>query len=120
MWKYYLVLAISILFNCCSLILLKKGALAMEDFFNNMTQVMSWVRLMFNPYMVAAVGCFGASFVTWMIALRRIDLSLAYPAVSVSYIIIALASRALFGEVITLQRGVGMGLVMLGVVVMFR
>ncbi len=120
MWKYYLTLAISILFNCTSLILLKKGALAMEDFFNNMTRIMSWVRLMLNPYMMAAVFCFAVSFVTWMISLRKLDLSLAYPLVSVSYIIIALASRALFGEVITMQRGVGMGLVMVGVAVMFR
>lgn len=120
MWKYYLSLGISIVFNCVSLLALKKGALAMDDFFENMTSVMSWVRLLINPYMVVAVFCFGASFVTWMVALRKLDLSLAYPAVSVSYIVIALASRALFGEVITLQRGVGMGLVMLGVVVMFR
>ena len=120
MWKYYLSLGISIAFNCASLLLLKKGALAMEDFFENITRVMSWVRLLLNPYMMAAVVCFGLSFVTWMVALRRLDLSLAYPAVSVSYIIIALASRAMFGEVITLQRGVGMGLVMVGVVVMFR
>lgn len=120
MYKYYLSLAISILFNVASLLLLKKAALLLDGAEAAAQGAMAYLRLLWNPTMIAAVGCFGASLITWMIALRRIDLSLAYPAVSVSYILIALASHLLFDEPLGPQRFVGMGLIMAGVVVMFR
>ena len=120
MIKYYAVLAVSIWFNVCSLLLMKKGAVAGGDLFNNLGSPSAWIKLMLSGYMIGAVGCFGASFVTWMIALKKIDLSLAYPLVSVSYIIIALASQYMFDESIGVYRWLGMGLIIAGVVVMFQ
>lgn len=120
MLKYYVVLGISILFNCGSLILMKLAARGSDDVMNNLSSPAAWLKLVTNGYMVAAVVCFGCSFVTWMVALKKIDLSLAYPLVSVSYILIALASHWLFNEHLTTYRWLGMGLIIGGVIVMFQ
>ena len=117
--KYYVVLAISIAFNSASLVLLKKGALAMEDFFENLGSFKAWLKLLTNTYMLLAIFCFGAAFVTWMIALKKLDLSLAYPLASTSYIAIAIISCFLFNETISITRWAGIGIIMVGVGVMF-
>jgi multidrug transporter EmrE-like cation transporter len=116
---YYLSLAISILANCASLILLKQGMVAVGHFTERLNELRSWISLVFNPYVLFGVALFAASFVTWMIALAKIDLSLAYPTVSVTYAVIAVVSYFLFGESLPWNRLVGIGVVILGIVVMY-
>ena len=119
MTKYYISLFISILSNSASLILLKKGMLAESDFGNNVTSINSWISLISNWNIVSAVLLFGISFITWMYALIKIDLSLAYPTVSLSYILIAVSSFLLFQEQITIYRGLGIAIIMVGIAVMY-
>lgn len=119
MTKYYLSLFISILSNSASLILLKKGMLTESDFEYNVLNINSWISLVSNSYIISAVVLFGISFITWMYALIKIDLSLAYPTVSLSYILIAICSFLLFQEQITLYRGMGIAIIMVGIAVMY-
>jgi len=118
--KYYLLLAISILFNCTSLVLLKKGTFIGYDFFSNIKKISSWVDLFTNSYFLLSILFFVFGAVTWVITLTKLDLSLAYPAVSISYIIVAIASYYLFHEAITLNRLLGIGIIILGVIIMFK
>ena len=120
MFKYYLLLAVSILFNCASLVLLKRGALLSGDFFSNINKLNSWIHLLVNGYVLLSILFFAISAITWIITLTKLDLSLAYPAVSTSYIIIAIASYYFFQEAIPLQRWLGIGIIVVGVIVMFQ
>lgn len=58
---------------------------------------------------------FGASSVFWLTALSRVPLSVAYPIVSLSYVLILGASFVLLGERPTLVTWTGALLVMAGV-----
>ena len=120
MVKYYFLLAISILLNCASLVLLKKGALMSGDFFSNINKFYSWINLFANGYVILSVFLFAFGAITWIITLTKLDLSVAYPAVSISYIIVAIASFYLFQEAIPFQRWLGIGIIVLGVIVMFQ
>lgn len=120
MLKYYFLLAISILLNCASLVLLKKGALVSGDFFSNINKLHSWIHLLTNGYVILSVFLFALGAIAWIMTLTKLDLSLAYPAVSASYIIVAIASYYLFHEAIPPQRWLGIGIIVVGVIVMFQ
>jgi len=118
--KYYLLLAISILCNCTSLVLLKKGTLMHYDFLSSTKTLNSWIQLFTNGFFLLSILFFVFGAITWVITLTKLDLSLAYPVVSISYIIVAIASYYLFHEVIPFNRWLGIGVVILGVIVMFQ
>lgn len=66
------------------------------------------------------VSSFGVSLLLWVISLRTIRLSIAYPTSSVSYIAVAVAATLFFGEQLTVGRVAGMILIILGTVLLYR
>ena len=118
--KYYFSLVLSIIANCISLILLKRGLLAQNNFSESLIKLSAWLNLILNPNIIMGVVFFAISFITWMIALSKIELSLAYPTVSITYIIIALASWYFFNEHISVYRWLGIGIIMFGIIVMYQ
>ena len=51
----------------------------------------------------------------WILALSRVEVSVAYPMLSVGYVVNALAAWWLFGENLSGARLAGIGVIMLGV-----
>jgi multidrug transporter EmrE-like cation transporter len=103
-----------------SLILLKRGLMDQNNFSESLIKLSAWLNLLLNPNIMLGVVFFAVSFITWMIALSKIDLSLAYPTVSITYVIIALASWYFFNENISFYRWLGIGIIMLGIIVMYQ
>ena len=58
--------------------------------------------------------------VVWIVALSRVDVSVAYPMLSVGYVVNALLAMWLFGEVVSLQRWLGIGIILVGVTLVAR
>ena len=56
----------------------------------------------------------------WIVGLSRVDVSIAYPMLSLGYVVNAFAAWYLFGEVLSVQRLVGIGIILIGVVVLAR
>jgi len=65
----------------------------------------------------AGIGCYGASVLCWMKALQNVRLSVAYPLLSISYLIVHVAAAVIpaFHESLQPQRLVGIAIVMLGI-----
>ena len=55
------------------------------------------------------------SAILYLYALKKIDLSIAYPTISISYILIIFLSYYLFGEAVTSYKILGSILILLGV-----
>lgn len=72
-------------------------------------------RLAADPRIAAGVGCYVAGVLVWILALSRVEVSVAYPMVSIGYVFNAFAARALFGEAVSRARLAGIGIIMLGV-----
>jgi multidrug transporter EmrE-like cation transporter len=72
-------------------------------------------RMALEPHIVAGLACYGVSVVVWIIGLSRVPVSIAYPMLSLGYIINAVAAQYLFGEAVTLSRWFGVGLIVVGV-----
>ena len=56
----------------------------------------------------------------WILGLSRIPVSVAYPMLSVGYIVNAVLAYLLFGESLTAQKMVGIGFIIVGVFLVAR
>ncbi|MCH7472333.1 EamA family transporter [bacterium] len=68
-----------------------------------------------TPLILSGFTCFFISAVLWIIALRSVPLSIAYPMVAMSYIIIFTGSYFFFSEPITWKHLLGALLIVSGV-----
>ncbi len=80
----------------------------------------AFLRLASEPFLWAGLFCYGISVIVWILALSRVDVSIAYPMLSMGYVVNALAAWQLFGESMNPARMIGMGIVLLGVYVLAR
>ena len=78
------------------------------------------LRLAGEPALWLGLVCYGVSVVVWILALSRVDVSIAYPMLSIGYVVNALAAWALFGESLTAMRLAGIGIIIVGVFVLAR
>ncbi|MBU0548111.1 MAG: EamA family transporter [Candidatus Omnitrophica bacterium] len=69
-----------------------------------------------NPFLWLALFAISVIFCLWITILSKIDLSVAIPVASFSYITIPLVSIIFFGEKIPFLRWIGIGFILLGVV----
>lgn len=69
---------------------------------------------------LAGLACYVVSVAVWLVALSRVDVSLAYPMLSLGYVVNALAAWWLFGEAVGATRFAGIALILLGVLVISR
>lgn len=73
-----------------------------------------------NPVVWLGLLLFGFSALAWLFVLSRVALSFAYPFASLSYLLIVLADRFVFDEVIPPARWAGVALIMGGIVLVAR
>lgn len=62
------------------------------------------------------IALFAWEALTWTLALHHIDVSIAYPMSSLSFVVIALCSQLLLKEKITRERWIGIVLIVLGTI----
>ena len=105
MMIYYVVLGIGILAGIAGQMLLKAGADA-PDFFSQLLR----------PSTLAGLALYGSAAFLYIIALRKIPVSVAFPSVSLSYAIVAVLGHFLFGEPFGIKQIGGIVLIMGGVV----
>lgn len=120
MLSFALVLS-GVLLNAAAQLLLKAGTNSVGAFVfsaDNLFPV--GIKLASNPYIVGGLGCYAISVVLWIMALSRVEVSLAYPMLSIGYVINAFAAWQLFGEALTAQRLVGIGTIIVGVFLVAR
>ena len=73
-----------------------------------------------QPFILGGLGCYVVSVVVWILALSRVEVSIAYPMLSIGYVVNAVAAYFLFGEAVSVQRLVGIGVIILGVYIVAR
>lgn len=78
------------------------------------------IELASVPWLWVALSLYGVSVIVWLIGLSRVPVSQAYPLLSLGYVIMLGLAWWLFGEVPTVQRVVGIVVIMLGVALVAR
>jgi drug/metabolite transporter (DMT)-like permease len=107
--------------NACAQLLLKAGVNAVGHFeFTRANIVPIGLKLAMQFPILGGLACYVISVVVWIVGLSRVDVSIAYPMLSLGYVVNAIAAWYLFGEVLSLQRLLGIGIILLGVLVLAR
>lgn len=110
-----------VMLNAAAQILMKAGTNAVGHFEFSMANVMpiGW-KLATEWHIVTALFCYALSVVVWILALSRVPVSIAFPMLSMAYVVNALAAWYLLGEELNPAKVLGIGIIILGVVVISR
>jgi multidrug transporter EmrE-like cation transporter len=76
-----------------------------------------FLSLLLNPWIISGfAGAFLAAL-CWMAAVSKLDLSHAYPFMSMAFVLVLILSNVFFAEPITPFKIVGMAFIVLGIIV---
>lgn len=115
------LLMLGVLLNAAAQLLLKAGTNRVGEFAFSMDNLVPiGTKLALNPPILAGLGCYVVSVVVWILALSRVPVSVAYPMLSVGYIVNAVAAWLLFGESLAAQKLIGIGFIIVGVFLVAR
>ena len=115
-WDAFALLMTGVLLNAGAQLLLKAGT--------NVLGVITltrdawpdtFVRMATQGYFILGAACYLVSLFVWILGLSRVPVSVAYPLLSVGYIVNAIAAHYLFGESVTFTRWLGIGFIVVGV-----
>lgn len=116
----YVYLTLAILFNIVAQFLLKVGAKNIANIEVTKSLSNKIVEGLSNPYFIGAMISYGLAFVIYYLALSHIELSKAYPAVSISVLIAIFVLSAVFlNETPTPLKVTGAFLSIVGIVLIF-
>ncbi len=110
-----------VLLNAGAQLLLKAGVTRVGEFqFTIDNAVPMGFKLLTQLPIIAGLACYGISVVVWIMALSRVPVSVAYPMLSIGYIVNAFAAYWLFGESLNAQKLIGIGVIVVGVYLVAR
>ena len=108
----WIVLAAAIITSLVGQILLKAGAS------DSVAASAGFIDQLFRWQTIIGLGCYGGAALLYIIALRKIPMSIALPCTAASYVVIAVIGWAVFGEALGVQKMLAIGLICLGVVLL--
>jgi len=78
------------------------------------------ISLLFDPAIFSGFAAAFLASLAWMAAMTKFDLSHAYPFMSLNFVVVLLLSGWILSEPVTLQKILGIGLIVIGTVVAAR
>ncbi|CAL63210.1 Conserved hypothetical protein, putative membrane protein [Herminiimonas arsenicoxydans] len=99
--------------------MLKMGmsAPAIQQAMSNGMRSVYWLALT-SPLIWGGMVCFGASAGLWLLVLGKLEVSMAYPLISLGVVLTTLAGIFILGESVSIYKVLGVSLVIAGVLVL--
>jgi multidrug transporter EmrE-like cation transporter len=115
------LILIGVLLNAAAQLLLKAGTNAIGHFdFQLANLVPIGLKVATQPHIIGGLGCYVISVVVWILALSRVPVSIAYPMLSIGYVVNAFIAWQWFGEALAAQKLVGIAFIIVGVFLVAR
>ena len=110
-----------VMLNVAAQLLIKAGTNSMVFFEFSRENILpiGW-KLATEPHIVGAMFCYALSVVIWILALSRVQVSSAYPLLSMGYVVNAAAAWWFFNEAFNPAKVAGIGVIILGVIIISR
>ena len=77
-------------------------------------------KLLQTPWVIVGFGLYGLSAVLWLDVLSKLDFSLAFPMVGLTYVFTLLIGRFFFGETVGWERMLGVAFILCGIFFLIR
>lgn len=112
---------VGICLNAMAQLLLKAGTNAVGAIhLTAETWFATAIKLATQLPILAGLTCYVVSVVVWIIGLSRVDVTIAYPLLSLGYIINAIGAWYFLGEMVSTQRILAIGVIIVGVILLTR
>lgn len=111
-----------VLLNAVAQVLLKAGTNALGGAIhltlNNAFE--TFIRVISQLPILGGLACYALSLVVWIMGLSRTDVTIAYPMLSLGYVVAAAGAWLFLGEAVSPQRLLAIGVIMVGVALLAR
>jgi multidrug transporter EmrE-like cation transporter len=112
----FILILCGVLLNAGAQLLLKAGMSQIGHFEFTVANAMPiGVKVMANLPIISGLFMYVVSVGVWLLVLSRVQVSFAYPMLSIGYVVNALAAYYLFGEPLTSVRMLGIFIIIAGV-----
>lgn len=119
--KWLIQISIAICLGVVGQLLFKEGATKLDVTLNGLNGVAGFVwRMVLNPTILVGLICYGVSTIFWILVLKEKDLSMVYPMLAGSYILVLLFSWLVRHEQVSPGRWLGALVVSIGVFLISR
>ncbi len=78
------------------------------------------LKTLSNPWVILGIILYGLSAIVWLGLISRVPLSVAYPMLSLAYVLVVFVSWAFLGEGVSALNWLGVLLIALGVILINR
>ena len=120
-WTAFSFLMTGVLLNAGAQLLLKAGTNAVGAIhLTSQNWFATGIKLATQLPILGGLTCYVISVGVWIIGLSRVDVTIAYPLLSLGYIVSAIGAWYFLGEAISAQRMLGIGVIIVGVVLLTR
>lgn len=113
--KDYILLFFNVLLTVFGQILLKQGVSAVGPIGGFRELIPKLAKVIFNPYVLGGISIYGFTTFVWLVILSRVKLSIAYPMLSLGYVLAIPFSWLIFKESIPKVRIIGAIIICIGV-----
>ena len=115
--KYIVFILFTVLTNAAAQVMLKQGMLSLGPLsFTADTFIARIFQVVFNPWVFAGLATFVISMVSHLYVLSKVELSFAYPFLSLAYVAVAVFAYFVFHEDLNAWRIAGIGFICVGTI----
>jgi multidrug transporter EmrE-like cation transporter len=104
-----------VMLNAAAQLMLKAGTQRVGPIDLSFDSLSVLPGLALSAPIVSGLCCYAVSVVVWIVALSRVEVSVAYPMLSMGYIVNAIAAWVLFGETLNPMKLAAIGVIAVGV-----
>jgi multidrug transporter EmrE-like cation transporter len=109
-----------VLLNAVAQLAIKAGTVVLGNLVSPKGQLHSVIRILLQPWIMLGLFSYVVSVGIWIVVLSRVPVSVAYPMLSIGYVINLVFGYFMFGEEITLTKTLGIGIILFGVLLITR
>ena len=118
-WNSFIFIFISVSLSAVAQAFFKYGVSRVDlDAYNNII-LKAWY-LFTSPFVFLGLSLYGIGTLLWLMALKQLDLSLAYPFVGMSFIMVFMIGVFFLGEPFNLMRLAGTCIIIIGLLILAR
>jgi multidrug transporter EmrE-like cation transporter len=117
----FILILCGVVLNAIAQLFLKHGMNQVGHFSFVLDNIfpIAW-KVMTTPAIVGGLFCYVLSVVFWLLVLSRVDVSYAYPMLSIGYIVNAFGAHFFLNEELSLMRMLAILVIMLGIFLLTR
>lgn len=115
--KYIVFILFTVMTNAAAQLMLKYGMMSLAPVsFAGVNPVLKLLQIVFSPWIFFGLSVFVISMASHLYVLSKVDLSFAYPFLSLAYVVVAVFAYFVFREDLNAWRVAGIGFICLGTI----